>query len=402
MADSPPKLSPAVQRILSGQEGFSLFLGGPLYQALRRIRLTDDALRLLRRRILFISLLTWLPLLLLSLLEGQATGGVIIPFLMDVEAHVRFLLAVPLLIAAEFFVQDRVRLVPRLFLERRLVPEAEVPRFEAALESAYRLRNSVLAEVVLLVIVYGLGVMVLWKGYIAFQEPSWYATGDGGLTWAGLWFGFVSLPVFQFLVCRWYFRLFIWARFLWQVARLPLALMPLHPDRVGGLGFLSLVVQGFMILAAAHGAMLAALIADRILHAGEALPGFILPIAALVLFVLLLGLLPLCVFSGGLAAAKRRGQREYGTLAGVYVRAFEAKWLHGDPPADEPLIGTADIQSLADLANSFEVVGGMRVVPITKVDVVGLAAATLLPLAPLLLTIMPLEQLIRGLFGLVF
>lgn len=400
MKAAPP--GRAAEPILAGEEGFALLPGGPLFQLLRRARLTDDTLRLVRRRIVVISLATWLPLLALSLLEGHALGGVGIPFLLDVEAHVRFLVAVPLLIAAEFFVQERVRPVPRLFLERRLIPEEHVPRFVAALASAYRLRNSVLAEILLLAFVYGVGVMVIWQGYVAIQEPSWYATGDGGLTWAGLWFVLFSLPVFQFLVCRWYFRIFIWARFLWQVSRIPLALMPLHPDRVGGLGFLSLVVQGFMILASAHGALLASLIADRIMHSGAALPGFLSQIVALVLFVLVLVLLPLCVFGAGLAEAKRRGLREFGTLAGAYVREFDAKWLRGVPPAEEPLVGTADIQSLADLGNSFEVVTEMRVVPVTKADLLGVVAATLLPIAPLLLTIMPIDQLLQGLFGLVF
>ena len=65
---------------------------------------------------------------------------------------------------------------------------------------------------------------------------------------------------------------------------------------------------------------------------------------------------PLLVFAPQLAQAKRTGLREYGTLAERYVREFDAKWLRGGAPAGEPLVGSADIQSLADLGNSFEVV----------------------------------------------
>ncbi|HEY1458587.1 MAG TPA: hypothetical protein VGH59_00865, partial [Casimicrobiaceae bacterium] len=93
---------------------------------------------------------------------------------------------------------------------------------------------------------------------------------------------------------------------------------------------------------------------------------------------------------------------EYGTLAERYVREFDAKWLHGGAPADEPLVGSADIQSLADLGNSFEVVKGMRFAPVTRDAILQVAVATLVPVAPLLLTVMPLEELLKNLFGLLF
>jgi hypothetical protein len=69
---------------------FSLVLGGPLFQLLRRAHVSDDALELVRKRILFFVSLTWLPLLVLSVLEEQAFGGSApVPFLWDVEAHAR-------------------------------------------------------------------------------------------------------------------------------------------------------------------------------------------------------------------------------------------------------------------------------------------------------------------------
>src|SRR4029434_3824908 len=132
-----------------------LVLGGPLFQLLRRSHLSDDALDLVRQRIIIISLLAWLPLLLLSTLEGQALGGsAAVPFLLDVEVHIRFLVVVPLLIIAELVVHQRTRFVVRQFLERNLIPESALPRFNDAIASAVRLRNSVLAEVLLIAFVY--------------------------------------------------------------------------------------------------------------------------------------------------------------------------------------------------------------------------------------------------------
>ena len=385
---------------------FSLVLGGPLFQLLRRAHLSDDALMLVRQRIIVIALFAWLPLLVLSALEGQLLGGgAAVPFLLDVEAHIRFLVALPLLIIAELVVHQRMRPLLLQFRERNLIPENAMARFEAAIAAAFRLRNSVLAEVLLIAFVYGVGILIVWRQYMALDAATWYATpsAEGAkLSLAGLWYGYVSLPIFQFLLIRWYFRLFIWARFLWQVSRIELSLVPTHPDRVGGLGFLANTVYAFAVLAVAHGALLAGPLANRIFYLGAALPQFKVEVAVLVVFLLCVVLGPLLVFAPQLAQAKRKGLREYGTLAERYVREFDAKWLRGGAPADEPFVGSADIQSLADLANSYEVVRTMRLAPITKEAILRLAAATLAPIVPLLLTMMPLEELLKKLFGILF
>ena len=307
---------------------------------------------------------------MLSALEGQALGGnVAVPFLLDVDVHIRFLVALPLLIIAELVVHQRMRFVVRQFLERNLIPESAMTRFEAAIASAFRLRNSVLAEVLLIAFVYGVGVLMVWRHYTALATATWYAapTAEGlQLSLTGVWYGYVSLPLFQFLLMRWYFRLFIWARFLWQVSRIDLSLVPTHPDRVGGLGFLANTVYAFMPLAVAHGALLAGLLANRIFYLGATLPEFKVEIAVLVVFLLGVVLGPLLVFAPQLAQAKRTGNREYGTLAERYVREFDTKWLRGGAPADEALVGSGDIQSLADLVNSFEVVRTMGIAPVTR------------------------------------
>jgi hypothetical protein len=146
--------------------------------------------------------------------------------------------------------------------------------------------------------------------------------------------------------------------------------------------------------------LLAGPLANRIFFAGAALTQFKVEIGVTVVFLLCVILGPLLMFAPQLEQAKRRGLREYGTLAQRYVREFDAKWLRGGAAADEQLVGSADIQSLADMANSFEVVRTMRIVPITRDAVLGLAIATLAPLGPLLLTMMPIGELLKMLLGL--
>ena len=340
---------------------------------------------------------------MLSALKGELLGGTAaVPFFLDLEVHVRFLVALPLRIVAELVVHRRMRFVVKQFLERKVIPESARTRFDGAIASAFRLRNSVVAELLLIALVYGVGVFIIWRLYTVIDTSAWYtvpAVTGSKLSLAGMWYAYVSLPLFQFLLLRWLFRLSIWTRFLWQVSRIDLSLVPTHPDRVGGLGFLSGTANAFIPLAVALGAVLSGMIANRIFHLGAALPDFKVEIAAIVIFVQCLVFAPFLPFAVQLARVKRTGLREYGTLAASYVREFDAKWVRGGAPAEEPLVGSADIQSLADLANSFEVVRGMRIVPVTKEAIIQLAVATLVPVAPLLLTMMPLEQLLKMLAG---
>ena len=383
---------------------FSLVLGGPLYQLARRTRLVGDALELLRRRVIVAVALTWLPLLVLSILAGRAWGAAVqVPFFKDIEVHVRLLVALPLLIVAELVVHQRMRPLVQRFLERDLVAEASRAKFVASYEAAMRLRNSVLVEVLLIVFVY-VGVIFLWPRYGLLHVSTWSSVPvdrRAVLTPAGWWLAYVSVPVFQFMLFRWYFRVFLWIRFLAQVARCQLKLVPTHPDRVGGLGFLATTAFAFAPLLSAHGALAAGFIGARIFFQGATLVDFKIELAAIVLFLLVIVLGPLLFFMPQLAAARRNGLREYGTLAQRYVREFDDKWLRGGVTAGEPLVGSADIQSLADLGNSYQIVQSMRPVPITKEALIQLAVITLLPVAPLVLTMIPLSELLKRLLQVV-
>ncbi len=381
---------------------FSLVIGGPFYRMLLGARLTDDALNLMRRRIVVAVLVLWLPLLVLSAVDGNLLGGSAgVPFLKDIDLHARFLLAIPLLIAAELIVHRGLHAVAKVFLERRLVPEGEMYRFEAAVASATRLRDSVLAEVLLVGVVYFIGIAVVWRHYTAMDAATWYAvpSADGlRLTLAGWWYVAISIPIFQFLLCRWYFRIFIWTRLLWQVSRLKLNLVPTHPDRVGGLGFLSYTAYAFGPLAIAHGVVLAGGLANKIFYLGANLTQFKAEPLLLVILMMLLLLGPLLVFTPHLLQTRRVSLREYGKLAEVYGRAFDAKWLRGQA-GDEPLLGSADIQSLADLGNSIGVIQDMRPTVVTKQAALMIAGLTIAPVLPLILTLIPLEELLKKLFG---
>jgi hypothetical protein len=383
------------------QHDFSLVLGGPMFQLFRRTHLERDDSELPWRRTIVITLLVWLPLLLLSVFTS-AHGGAQLSFLHDIEVHARFLVALPILVGCELLVHVRIRPVVRRFVERQIIRPIELPSFDKAIEFAVRLRNSIPVELGLLLVVYTMG-MWLWGSRVGLDTSSWYANRGGrwNLTPAGYWYVFVSIPMVQFILLRWYFRLFIWFHFLWQVSRMDLHLIPTHPDRCAGLAFLGKSSYAFGPILFAQGAMLGALVASRVLYRSESLLSFKLQIGGSIVFFVLVILGPLLMFTPKMAKARRNGLADYGLLAQRYVKSFEQKWVC-DLSAREELLGAADIQSLADLGNSYALVRDMRPVPFGLDDITRLVAATAAPLVPLLLTIFPADELLLRIIRLLF
>jgi hypothetical protein len=384
-------------------EDFSLVLGGPLYQALLRSGLIKPPLDRVRGRIGVLSTCAWLPLALLTLIGGRFAGGVRVPFLYDFEVHSRLLLSLPLLLLAEVIVHMRMRAITSQFLERHIIPQDLRPSFASIISSAMRLRNSVMAEVILLLLVFAAGPWI-WRQTVALHSDTWYATmtASGAVyTAAGWWYGFVSIPVFQFILLRWYYRVFIWWRFLFQVSRLNLDLVPTHPDRCCGLGFLANISFAFGPLLMAHSVLISGFIANRILHEGAKLPQYKVELIGIVALLLAVALGPLCVFTPKLNGARLMGLRTYGRLASDYVTGFAQKWTGGVVSEHEPLLGSADIQSLADLDTSFSIIRETRVVPFGKETVVRIVVIVAVPLIPLALTMFSVEELIKRLIGVI-
>lgn len=380
---------------------FSLVLGGPLFQVLRRLHLEGAAAELLPRRLLSITAIAWLPLLLVNFLTTSSLGARV-SFLQDVEVHARFLVALPVLVAAELIVHSRIRPVVKMFVERGLVQPKDLQQFDKAIDSAIRLRNSIPLEAALALAVYVLGLW-LWNDRVVLNRSTWYANPGGRwhLTPAGYWYVFVSLPIAQFILLRWYLRLFIWFRFLWHVSRIELNLIATHPDRCAGLAFLGRSSYMFGPILFAQGAMLAGVVASRVLYRGESLMSFKMQIGGFIVLFVLAVFAPLLMFTPQMACAKRKGLAVYGLLAQRYVQSFDQKWSQYNSDSED-LLGSADIQSLADLGNSYGLVRDMRAVPFALEDMTRLAITTAAPFLPLLLTVFSLEELVMRLIKAVF
>jgi len=377
---------------------FSLAVGGPLYETYLRTHLADPPLGLVHRRLLAYLLITWVPLCLMSLFDVRG-GDVTVSFLRDIDAHTRLLIALPLFIVAEPFVHQRITAAVRQFVARGLIAPADLPRFDAAVISSVKLRNSALLEIAVLLFAI-VGGHWVWESRVSLNVGTWYNVDGSTLTPAGRWYAFVSLPLFRFLAFRWFVRLIlVWYRFLWLVSRLSLRLNALHPDRTGGLGFLNTSVFAFAPILIANTSLLSAMVAQRIWHEGASLPQFKIEIVAVVVVLLLLVMLPQTFFAIQLERTWRAGAGEYGVLGSRYVEAFRQKWLGTHPHTHESLVGSPDIQSLADLANAFDIARDMYLVPITRNTVLRLGVLTTIPLLPLVLTMIPFEQIVDRAIG---
>jgi hypothetical protein len=375
----------------------SIVLGGPVYQFYLRFGLAAPPLQFLRRRIVALSLACWIPLLLLSVAAGTAIGGVTVPFLKDAEVQIRFLITLPLLLVGELFVHQRLIPVVQQFLDRKIVWEEDRQRFDEIISSTIRLRDSAVLEALLLLLILASSGW-FWKERFVFTTSSWYALGSGGethLTPAGIVYAYVSLPIFRFVVFRWYLRILLWYQFLWRVSKIPLHLNLFHPDRAGGLSFLQGGVLAFLPVLLAHSTLLAGFVTDRIWYSGANLLEFKMQIAGTLSLLVILVLAPLAFFAPHLEKGRRTAFREYGILASRYVNKFRSKWIqHAAGEESLLLLGTPDIQSLADLGNAFNVINTIRIAPIDKALVLRLAVWLILPILPLTLTMVPLSRII--------
>lgn len=385
-------------------EDFSLVLGGPLYQLYLHTRLVRPPLEWLHRRILALIAVTWLPLLILTTLAGTFSHSVGTPFLYDLDVHVRFLVSLTLLVGSELFVHQALAGTVREFIDRNLIATEDRPCFEEAIASSIRMRNSVSLEIVIFVVAVLVGNW-LWLQHLTGSLDTWYAantTNGVKLTIPGYWYALVSLPLFDFLLFRWYFRFAVWYRFLWIVSRFDLNLNALHPDRAGGIGFLGQSLFAFSPVIVAHTVLASSLIGDRIWHWGASLPDFKLEIIGVVIFLMLLSLTPLCFFVRPMSQDKQAGKREFGRQASLYVNEFRRKWLSGQDAPAEGFLGSADIQSLADLAGSYDIVNEMRLFPVGRNALIVYTLIIVSPFLPLVLTMIPLEEMVSRLLKFAF
>jgi hypothetical protein len=377
---------------------FPLVTGDPLNRLQRVLHLIPSRGLGTGRRILIAVALAWLPLVIWAAWKHLLLPGLTPePLLRHFGIHTRFLLALPLLILSEAFVERSLRRIIPRFVTSGLVDEATKPAFLRALQRAVRMRDSRLALGAIL----GLVALATWTGWQQadhLHELAWAAQEAPG-SFGALWYSYVSRPLFTLVLFAWLWRLVVVTSLFWQIARLDLRLAPTHPDRAGGLGFVERLPGSLAPFFFAISLVIAGHWGHQAMYHGLQVQSLQAPAVALIVVSILIGVAPLTAFVPRLAIFKRQSLAATSTLLGDYGRLFEQRWFERRQVKDGGLLEAPEIGPVADTLALYDAVNRMRPLPVSRVSLIPLAAATALPLIPVFAIQMPLKQVIGKLLG---
>ncbi len=365
-------------------DDFSLATSGRFNKILAWLGLDDSSMKGYAKRSFAIVLLTWLPLFILSALQGLAWGTrVDMNFLEDFATHSRFILVIPLLIFAEHSVDHRIKELTAQFFKSGILGEKDIPAYNRLKIMANKLSDSKWDDLVILVIVI-VNIVIRWHRNVQHMSI-WLVDPDlqgGHISWAGSWFVFLSLPVLQYILLRWLWRWIIWLIYFTKISRMPLQLSSAHPDKAGGIGFLGIPPAPFLQVTLAMAILVATTIAEKIVWSHDRLPEYYPVMIGFAVISIIINVLPLIVFIKPMAAQRRKGIFEYSTLIKNHHRHFDEKWL-GNKDV-EPLLGSQDASSTTDLNSTFDTVMGMRIVPFNLRTMLSSILIVVFPMLPLL------------------
>jgi hypothetical protein len=338
------------------------------------------------RRAVVAVLVTWVPLALAALWAGRfLEGDTAEPLLRHFGLNVKLLVAVPVLIVGEVLLERLTRKKIPHFVESGLVTEADRPAFAAIVARAAAWHDAWKPWLVIAVLA---AAWTMTPGAWSVHELIWTAVdpppGQLALRFGGWWYIFVARPVFIALVLIWLWRLGVFAVLLVQISRLPLSLVPTHPDKAGGLGFLSELPHAFSPLTLALAAVLAAHWGHAALYHGVELESFTLPLVAFTIVTTVAVLAPMLAFVGPLVALRRREKLRYGALVGEYGRLVHERWILGEPVRDDTMFTARELGPAADAGMLYDQVERTRPVPFNPRTLVMIVAPILLPMVPLI------------------
>ena len=387
---------------LNNLKYFTLSDGGPFYKAMVKLRLLN-----IKRLAIAALCITWLPLVVLTAMEGTLFSGTQLPFLSDVAMQARVLVALPMLILIKSTIEDRVSAVLRYILETLVTAEQRAIIVDTTLMKARKLTSSTLTELLLL-----LGVIIatisLVKGgvYGGLEKgtTSWMTTPQGsdpGLSTAGYWAVLISIPVFQFLFASWVWRYIVWILLLFQLSKVHLNLLPTHADRAGGLGMIMLAQKSFNLLFVVSAIVISGQFIVELIKHPDQFEAIRNEVIGYILVCIAFVLIPLLFFSGKLLRVKNNGLHQLSVLAASLSHKFEREWINDSPVEDRIEESKSDPSLLYDYAGMYEQLQKLRVVPVALNDITGLALALLVPFIPILFVHFSVGELLQRIGGMV-
>lgn len=376
---------------------FSLVRHDPWFRLQRAVGLIPaHGLGIVRRCLVF-ALMTWLPIVIWALYWKRAfPGEVAEPLLQHFGVHVRCLVAIPLLVVAEIAGDLVSRQFVPYFVSSGLIQDDMKSQFVHILRSAERLRDGWYAWVSMLGIML-LMVLIGDKEAVHLHELIW--ADEGGpknlhVGFGGWWYLFVMRPVFIWLLLAWLWRLVVCIVLLWRISRLSLHLVPTHPDRAGGLGFLEDIPLIFSPVIFASSAVLASRWGHDVYYHDVDVYSFAIPLGVYVVAMVMLFLGPLILFMPILHRFKLRSLLEYGALVGQHGRLVRRRWISHEPVPEAPLLQAAELGPVIDTVSMYEVIAQIRPAPIGKQALLAVVLPAVLPMLPVLAIQIPLKDVL--------
>ncbi|MGY8562800.1 hypothetical protein L0938_05195 [Paracidovorax citrulli] len=383
------------------RHGYSLMRGGLVHRLLDATGATRRSRYLSRWLALVLLALALLPLLFLCARSGwllpRAYG---MPLLGDYASLSCLLLALPLLVLAAPRADALLHNAFRQLSQPAVVPERRLPRLEALLASVRRGRDGWLPEAVC--------VLLAWLPAVLGKAPvtllpgiaDWRMEG-GALSAAGHWYEWVSLPLYRMVLLLWWWRFLLWIGLLWRLPGVGLTLRPQHPDGAGGLGFLGLAQERFAVLALVGGLLVAGACLNQITYLGGTLHGLRHLLGGYVVGATFVLVAPLFLLAPPMVRAKRHALFRFDALASRMAATFDARWHPLRAPARpaDSLLDHGDPSALADFNAVYQGVARMAIVPVNRWVLLRIALHAALPLGPLVLLAMSVDELVAKLFG---
>lgn len=335
--------------------------------------------------------------MILCAINGTAWGNkVTITLLQDFSVYARFMVALPLLITAESVIDPLIEQAGSTLNSSGIIRQDALPAFHADVAQVLRLRDSVLVDLLLAFFSF-LPYFLFFADYqwMSSEVSTWHGSVQGGLSPAGWWFVFVASPLLRFFIFQWLWRGALWAFLLWKVSNLNLDLLPTHPDRLAGLGFLLYVQEQFGVLAMAMASVVAGQFANEIFHFGRTYKTMTASMGVFVAMSIVIILLPLTFFSRQLFMARHYGLVRYSVAGRKVTHKFDVKWVRQLGLEPESMIGTQDPSSLIDYISTYDVINKTRLVLITRHAAMYIAVLAAAPFALVWLIATPLERVVE-------
>jgi hypothetical protein len=375
---------------------FSLVAGGPFYTVLRRLGLVEADGLTGHRAAISLALLAWLPPAVLavaqSLIEGGHQGW---GYFTDMTVPARYLIAIWAMVVTERYADSRFVILVQQFREAQLLTREELPAFEKALTVADHHSSSRLAEFIILAIAlissgfaiqYSVMLTSGWEGSVAGDQVE--------LSWAGAAVRYLSNPLFLFLALRWGWWFLVWAALLYRISRMPLQLIPTHPDRSAGLGFLAIYPGVFSGFAFALGCVISSSMLKELDYAAHAPERVWIAISVWLVINLVVLAAPLLVFAAPMYAAREQALLEFGRLATKRHLAMRRRWI-GHAETGEENAGTQALPSVGELNTSVNAVREMGYSPINRTAVIQIIVAAGIPMLAVIITLVPLGEMLQ-------